>query len=37
MGFARGFYSRTLIWLRLSLGRYFFMNISVIVEKFKDI
>ncbi|WP_155758153.1 hypothetical protein [Acinetobacter sp. 809848] len=37
MGFARGFCSRTLIWLHLSLGRYFFMNISVIVKKFKDI
>ncbi|WP_122973884.1 hypothetical protein [Acinetobacter lactucae] len=37
MGFARGFCSITLIWLGLSLGRYSFMNIGVIVKKFKDI
>lgn len=37
MGFARGFFSKILLWLGLSLGRYFFINISVIVKKFKDI
>ncbi|RSO58282.1 hypothetical protein EA756_07200 [Acinetobacter lactucae] len=37
MGFARGFCSRTLIWLGLSLGRYSFMNIGAIIKKFKDI